>query len=130
MSRVKQKHTAPEMIVRRYLYSKGIRYRIHLRSLPGSPDIAIPKQKLVIFIHGCFWHGHQHCKKSYWPKNNLEFWNKKIDNNRAKDIRNINDLKALGWSVIIVWECDLKKAYQQETLQNVINQISMGRLKS
>lgn len=108
MAAIKGKDTKPEMIVRKYLFSRGLRFRIQVRKLPGNPDIVLPKYKTVIFVDGCFWHGHEGCKYFKMPKSNVEFWQNKIERNIARDIRNEAELKALGWRVIRIWECEFK----------------------
>ena len=124
MAAIKGKDTKPEMIVRKYLFSRGLRFRVQVRKLPGTPDIVLPKYKTVIFVNGCFWHGHDGCKYFRLPKSNIEFWEKKIERNIARDVRNEADLKALGWRVIRVWECDIKKvAGREEYLQDLYNSI-------
>ena len=119
MSCIKGKNTRPEEIVRKYLFSQGFRYRKNDKRLPGTPDIVLPKYKIVIFVNGCFWHGHEGCRYFVIPKTNTEFWTKKIETNRKRDIRKINDLQALGWKVIVVWECQLKKEKADITLNNL-----------
>ena len=108
MAAIHSSDTQPEMHVRRYLHSMGWRYGLHNKNLPGSPDIVMRRFKTVIFIHGCFWHGHENCKYYRLPKSNTEFWQTKININRARDERDIKALNKLGWNVIIVWECELK----------------------
>lgn len=108
MAAIRSSDTQPEMHVRRYLHSMGWRYGLHNKNLPGSPDIVMRRFKTVIFIHGCFWHGHENCKYYRLPKSNTEFWQTKININRARDERDIKALNKLGWNVIIVWECELK----------------------
>lgn len=109
MSQIKGKNTKPEELVRRYLFSQGFRYRKNVNALPGSPDIVLPKYKTCIFVNGCFWHKHEDCKYFVWPKNNAEFWKKKITGNVERDQRQQNELRELGWNVIVIWECELKK---------------------
>lgn len=116
MSCIKGKNTKPEEIVRKYLFSKGFRYRKNDKRLPGTPDIVLPKYNTVIFVNGCFWHGHEGCRYFVVPKTNTEFWVNKIETNKQRDIRKINDLQALGWKVITVWECQLKKNAINDTL--------------
>ena len=124
MSAVKGKDTKPEMIVRRYLFSKGLRYRLHVRKLPGNPDIVLPKYKTVIFINGCFWHGHEGCKYYRLPKSNVEFWETKITNNKNRDVLNEIKLKALGWRVIRIWECEIRRVQDRDqSLEKLYNQI-------
>lgn len=119
MSQIKGKNTKPEEIVRKYLFSQGFRYRKNDKRLPGSPDIVLPKYKTVIFVNGCFWHGHKGCKHFIWPKSNEAFWKNKIETNIARDKKKTDALKALGWKVIVVWECELKTQNKKDTLQNI-----------
>lgn len=123
MSQIKGKNTKPEEIVRKYLFAQGFRYRKNDKRLPGSPDIVLPKYKTVIFVNGCFWHGHEGCKCFVWPKNNAEFWKKKIETNIARDLKNIEILKEHGWKVIVVWECELKKSCRDSRLQILTEEI-------
>ncbi len=116
MSMIKSKNTKPEELVRKYLFSQGFRYRKNVRSLPGSPDIVLPKYKTVVFVNGCFWHGHDGCRYFVWPENNADFWREKISSNIERDVRNTVLLEQAGWKVIVVWECELKKAKVEETL--------------
>lgn len=117
MSCIKGKNTKPEEIVRKYLFSQGFRYRKNDKRLPGTPDIVLPKYKTVIFVNGCFWHGHEGCRYFVVPKTNTEFWVNKIETNKQRDSRKIKDLQALGWKIIIVWECQLKKAVIETNLK-------------
>ena len=123
MSQIKGKNTKPEELVRKYLFSQGFGYRKNDKRLPGSPDIVLPKYKTVIFINGCFWHGHRDCKYFVWPKSNEEFWRNKIYSNIERDIRKTKQLTGLGWKVIIVWECELKNDKILDTLNQVIVKI-------
>ena len=124
MSAVKGKDTKPEMIVRKYLFSKGLRYRLHVRSLPGNPDIVLPKYKTVVFINGCFWHGHEGCKYYRLPKSNVEFWETKITNNKNRDVLNEIKLKELGWRVIRIWECEIRRVQDRnQSLEKLYNLI-------
>lgn len=116
MSQIRGKKTKPEEIVRKYLFSQGFRYRKNDSRLPGKPDIVLPKYKTVIFVNGCFWHGHEDCRYFVWPKNNAEFWKAKISGNIQHDAQCISLLKGQGWNVIVVWECELKKANREVTL--------------
>ena len=125
MSRIKGKDTRPEMIVRKFLFSKGFRYRLHDKKLPGKPDIVLPKYKTVIFINGCFWHGHEGCKYFVLPKTREEWWLNKIIGNISNDNRNIEALKTEGWNVIIVWECELKPKHRCQKLQNLLQSIQI-----
>lgn len=113
MSKVPQKDSKPEIIVRKYLFSKGFRYRTNVKKLSGSPDIVLSKYKTVIFIHGCFWHGHT-CRAGHLPSSNIDFWVEKINKNTVRDNRQISELKSLGWSVIIIWQCEIKNKKLRE----------------
>lgn len=108
MSKISGKETKPEILVRKYLFSKGFRYRKNVKDLPGKSDIVLPKYKTIIFINGCFWHGHKGCKRSTLPTSNMDFWKDKIGKNAERDKSDILKLKELGWKVIVVWECELK----------------------
>lgn len=119
MSRIRGKNTKPEELVRKYLFSQGFRYRKNDTRLPGKPDIVLPKYKTVIFVNGCFWHAHEGCKCFVWPKNNADFWKKKIESNVLRDANNYQRLKALGWKVLTVWECELKPVVREKTLEEI-----------
>lgn len=119
MSRIRGKDTGPELLVRRFLHKNGFRYRLHVKELPGKPDIVLPKYKTVIFVHGCFWHGHAGCKYYVVPKTRTEWWLNKIGNNKSKDSLHENLLLAAGWKLIIIWECELKKATVDATLKHL-----------
>lgn len=126
MSHVKAKDTKPEMIVRRYIHAAGYRYSLHSSKLPGKPDIVMRRLKTVIFVHGCFWHGHENCKYFRIPSTNTEFWENKINTNIERDTRNIDKLEKAGWKVIVIWECDLKnKEKRQQTLDNLLRELSL-----
>jgi DNA mismatch endonuclease (patch repair protein) len=107
MSRVGKKNTAPEMTVRRLLHRMGFRFRLHEKRLPGCPDIVFRSRKKVIFVHGCFWHGHK-CRNGNLPKSNIDFWQNKIHRNRKRDAVSIKALRQLGWQTLVVWSCGLK----------------------
>jgi DNA mismatch endonuclease (patch repair protein) len=107
MGRVRQKGTAPELKVRRFLFARGLRYRLNVRSLPGSPDIVLRRLNTVIFVHGCFWHRHLDCHRASTPKTRHDFWQAKFIANVARDARNVAALQRQGWKVIIVWECEI-----------------------
>lgn len=109
MSKVRAAETKPEIVIRKFLFSQGFRYRKNVKKLPGTPDIALPKYKTVIFIHGCFWHGHKNCEAAALPKSRQEYWYPKIQRNIKRDSKNKKDLKKLGWHIITIWECDIKK---------------------
>ena len=123
MSQIKGKNTKPEELVRKYLFSQGLRYRKNDKRLPGSPDIVLPKYKTVIFINGCFWHGHKGCKYFVWPKSNVDFWKEKINQNIMRDSNKIAQLEELDWKVLIVWECELKKQIRDKTLYSLYDTI-------
>ena len=123
MSMIKGKNTKPEELVRKYLFSQGFRYRKNVRTLPGSPDIVLPKYKTVIFVNGCFWHGHKGCRYFVWPENNADFWREKITTNIQRDVRKIALLEQAGWRVRVIWECELKKGKAETVLANLAIQI-------
>jgi len=120
MSRIKAKDTKPEMLVRKFLFSHGFRYRIHVNYLIGKPDIVLAKYKAVIFIHGCFWHAHEGCKYYVVPKSNTEFWINKLRNNTQRDAENFSKLAASGWKIITIFECELKAEKLKQTLNNLL----------
>jgi DNA mismatch endonuclease (patch repair protein) len=109
MARVRGKDTKPELAVRRLVHGMGYRYRLHRRGLPGTPDLVFPGRRKVVFVHGCFWHRHPDpaCKLARWPKSRLDFWKPKLEGNRARDLANQETLRALGWDVLVIWECEL-----------------------
>lgn len=123
MSRIRGKNTKPEELVRKYLFSQGFRYRKNDARLPGKPDIVLPKYKTVIFVNGCFWHAHEGCKYFVWPKNNADFWKKKIKGNIQRDNSNYRLLAHQGWKIIVVWECELKKKVVEQTLEKLVKEI-------
>lgn len=108
MSRIKGRDTTPELIVRRMLHAEGYRFRLHRKDLPGKPDIVFPSRKKIVFVHGCFWHGHR-CNKGRLPKSNEGFWKAKVDANRTRDRRHIKDLAAAGWKSLVIWQCELRE---------------------
>lgn len=116
MSKIKGKDTKPELLVRKFLHKNGYRYRIHVKDLPGKPDVVLPKYKTVIFVHGCFWHGHEGCKYYVVPKTKTEWWLNKINGNIAKDSKSELELLKMGWTIIKIWECDLKRTTIEQTL--------------
>ena len=117
MSRIRSVDSKPEVMVRKYLFSKGLRYRKNVKGLPGKPDIVLPKYKTVVFVNGCFWHGHQGCKYFVIPKTNTEYWTRKISRNINRDNEAYTSLQSLGWNVLVVWECELKKDKMYSTLE-------------
>jgi DNA mismatch endonuclease, patch repair protein len=116
MQQIKGKNTKPEMLVRKFLHAHGYRYKLHDKALPGKPDLVLPKYKTVIFIHGCFWHGHEHCKYFVVPKTRTEWWTEKINKNIANDERAVKLLKKAGWKIITIWDCNLKPVKLEQTL--------------
>lgn len=125
MAAIKEKDTKPEMIVRKYLFSRGLRFRVQVRKLTGTPDIVLPKYKTVVFDNGCFWHGHERCKYFRLPKSNVEFWKKKIERNIERDRESMQALHDLGWKVILVWECELRnKVNREKALNKIYNSIT------
>lgn len=123
MSHVKSSNTKPEIIVRKFLFANGFRFRLNNKELAGKPDIKLSKYKTVIFINGCFWHGHENCKIYVMPKTNAQFWQDKIDRNIARDKKNIEILKNEGWKVLIIWECQLKGKKRANTLDELIKKL-------
>ena len=123
MSRIKGKNTKPEMLVRKFLHANGYRYKLHDKKLPGKPDIVLPKYRTVVFVHGCFWHGHNNCKYFVVPKTNTQWWIDKINGNKANDEKAIKVLKKDGWKIITVWECELKPAKVEKTLATLLKRI-------
>ena len=124
MSRVRAKNTKPEVYVRSMLHRMGYRFRIHQKGLPGKPDIILPKYHTVVFVHGCFWHGHEGCKDFAPPKTRTGWWLNKINGNKKRDIDNVTQLKNLGWKVIIVWECELTPDKIGDSIQSIVNRLS------
>lgn len=130
MARIKSRDTRPELIVRKYLFARGYRYRKNVKGLPGTPDIVLRKYGIVIFVHGCFWHGHEHEPGIHVPQSNHEFWVKKIERNKTRDAENRKKLTDMGWVVITVWECQLKPSIRDKTLlelEYLINHSYLGR---
>ncbi|WP_315264422.1 DNA mismatch endonuclease Vsr [Tannerella forsythia] len=123
MSKVSGKDTKPEVLVRKFLFSKGFRYRKNVKDLQGKPDIVLPKYKTIIFVHGCFWHGHENCEAAKLPASNIEYWTKKVTSNVTRDSQNIQSLKKTGWNVIIIWECELKVKNREKRLDSLVNEI-------
>lgn len=108
MAAVKSANTAPEMVVRKLLHAAGFRFRLHRKDLPGKPDIVLPRFRTIVFVHGCFWHQHHGCRNASRPVTRSEYWNPKLDRNTVRDAANKRDLEALGWRVVLVWECETK----------------------
>jgi len=124
MQQIKGKDTKPEMLVRKFLHANGYRYKLHDKTLPGNPDIVLPKYKTVIFVHGCFWHGHTNCKYFVVPKTNTQWWTDKINSNKANDEKAIKALKKTGWKIINIWECKLKPAKVENSILSLLNKLA------
>lgn len=123
MSMIKGKNTKPEIIVRKFLFSNGLRYRVNVKDLPGKPDIVLKKYNTIVLVNGCFWHGHEDCSIAHIPKSRVEWWKEKITKNKERDKLVYQQLKQLGWDLILIWECQLKKGKREETLLNLLCQI-------
>ena len=128
MSKVSGKDTKPEIIVRKFLFLRGFRYRKNVKDLQGKPDIVLPKYKTIIFIHGCFWHGHENCEAAKLPTSNIDYWTKKISSNVVRDINNKKLLQDLGWNVIVLWECELKVKNREKRLRLLIDDIRILKM--
>lgn len=126
MSRIRSTDTKPEIYVRKCLFAAGFRYRKNDSRYPGKPDIVLPKYKTVIFVHGCFWHMHEGHDCFNMPKSRLEYWKPKLEGNRQRDIKNQEALRQMGWNVIVIWECMLKKAVREDTISTLIQRIKSG----
>jgi DNA mismatch endonuclease (patch repair protein) len=124
MSQIRSKNTKPEELVRKYLFSRGLRYRKCDKRYPGKPDMVFPKYHTMVFVNGCFWHSHEGCPGFVMPKSNLDYWKPKLERNKLRDAENIRLLEADGWRVIIVWECELKKSVRNERLIQLYNDIT------
>lgn len=129
MSKIHSKDTRPEQAVRRELWHRGYRFRKCVKTLPGTPDIVLPKYRTVIFINGCFWHGHKGCSKYVMPKSNVEFWQEKIHRNQERDLVNNQRLESIAWNVITVWECELTKSLLPETMDRIESEIKANKAK-
>lgn len=123
MSHIPSKNTKPEETVRKYLFSKGFRYRKNVSKLPGKPDIVLPKYNAVVFVNGCFWHGHQGCRWFVRPKTNIDFWDAKFQYNIERDRNNYAKLEEMGWRIIIIWECEIRHGNQIEACENLVKRI-------
>lgn len=124
MSRIGAKNTAPELKIRRGLHRRGFRYRLHQKDLPGKPDIVLPRHNVVIMVHGCFWHGHSGCRYFRLPRSNSDFWQSKIQKNRDRDDRQIDQLVGLGWRVLVIWECATRNHPVEELVDTTIEWMS------
>lgn len=119
MSKISGKNTKPEIIIRKLVFNLGFRYRLHKKELPGKPDIAFPKYKKVIFVNGCFWHGHNNCSRSKLPSTNKKFWKEKIEGNKKKDKSDHIKLKKMGWGYMVIWQCKIKKTNYMKLQQKI-----------
>jgi len=124
MSLIRGKDSSPELKLRRLVHGMGFRYRLHVKDLPGKPDLVFPSRRAVIFMHGCFWHRHPGCKLARMPKSKLDFWRPKLEGNRERDLRNQEMLKKLGWHVLVIWECEMKNI---EKVSNKVREFLQGR---
>lgn len=124
MAKVRSKDTKPEKIVRSFLHSRGFRYRLHDRRLPGKPDLVFPSRRTVVFVHGCFWHGHESCRRATMPSTRVEFWRRKILGNRDRDARQRQSLEASGWRVLVVWECEINEARLSQLAREIALDLS------
>ena len=128
MSHIRSKATKPEILVRKWLWAHGYRYRLNVKSVPGKPDIVMRKYRTAIFVNGCFWHGHEGCKYFIMPKTNTAFWQNKIENNRQRDKRNYYILLQNGWQVIVLWQCELSHERIEKTMQAVALSLNVSFL--
>jgi DNA mismatch endonuclease (patch repair protein) len=126
MARIRARDTRPELLVRSYLHKQGFRFRVHVKDLPGTPDIVLPKYKTLIFIQGCFWHGHEGCKEFRLPKTRTEWWAEKITRNKKKEAENSVKLDELGWNSLVIWTCELRKPRREETLRLLSERLRTG----
>lgn len=124
MSKIRSGNTKPELIVRKFLFSQGFRFRLHYKTLPGRPDIVLPKYKAVIFVNGCFWHSHENCRDFKVPETHQEYWVPKLSKNKIKDLEAVDELHKAGWDVITIWECELKKSKIDSTLAMLISRLN------
>ncbi|MFA4852597.1 MAG: very short patch repair endonuclease [Bacteroidales bacterium] len=124
MSQIKGKNTKPEMLVRKFLFANGFRYKLHDKKLPGKPDLVFPKLRTVIFIHGCYWHGHENCKYFILPKTRSVWWLKKIQSNKQRDMDNFLKIRNKNWKVITIFECELKPKVKEKTLKKILNRLN------
>ncbi|MFP4461843.1 MAG: very short patch repair endonuclease [Thermotogota bacterium] len=124
MSKITGKETKPEILVRKYLFAQGFRFRKNVKDLPGRPDIVLPKYQTAIFVHGCFWHGHKDCSKAALPSTNTKFWKEKISKTVERDKNKTIELEEAGWQVLTVWQCELQTKVREQNLKNLKNQIN------
>lgn len=129
MSHIKSKNTSIELMVRQRLHSLGYRYRVNYKQLPGKPDIVFTKKKIVVFIHGCFWHGHDiGCRYSHIPQSRQEYWNSKISKTKQRDIEHVKSLTKSGWNIIVIWECEIKSNFD-EVINKLISELGISNIK-
>lgn len=128
MAKISGKNTAPEILVRKYLFAHGFRFRVNDKRFPGTPDIVLPKYKTIIFVNGCFWHGHENCKAARLPKSNNSFWTNKIAQNIERDRKVQSQLQQMGYRILIIWECQLKSKKSETTLSELIADIKSNDL--
>ena len=124
MARIKGKNTKPEWVVRRFLFANGFRFRLHVNTLPGHPDIVLPAYKTIVLVHGCFWHLHPGCKTAHIPASNSDFWKQKLHRNAERDAIQLQQLRDLGWRVILIWECELGAKQRKARLANLLREIT------
>ena len=129
MSRIKSKNTKPEILVRKFLFANGFRYRLYDKKLPGKPDIVLPKYKTVIFVNGCFWHGHENCKYFKIPKTRSDWWQDKIERNIKRDAKVRDELRQIGWRTMVIWECQLKPKVRDNTLKELAYLLDLAYLE-
>ena len=130
MAKIKSTNTKPEIKLRKFLFAEGFRYRINLEKLPGKPDIVLPKYKTVIFVHGCFWHNHEGCRRSHVPKSNEQYWISKISGNVKRDKINMKELEDIGWNVFIAWECEINNKNKFKDIKSKILNFLRKDIKS
>ena len=123
MSKIRKKDTKPEMLVRSFLFKNGLRFRVHVRSLPGNPDIVLPKYRTIIFVNGCFWHSHENCRLNRMPKSRQDYWIPKISKTVERDKCNIAELSKLGWNIVTVWECNLEKNKVELVFESLMQEL-------
>ena len=119
MAGIRGRNTKPELLVRSWIHRQGLRFRLHVKGLPGRPDLVLPKYKTVVFVHGCFWHQHRGCRFAYTPKNNAAFWRAKLRGNVERDARHLGDLRRLGWRALTIWECELSERHLTRLVRGI-----------